>query len=719
MVSKKADKVFFFQNRWESIGLIGEGSYGKVYKARPTKNKGNDISAIKNIVIKKSKQDVDNLVAEGLSQDEIIEEVNEVLEKCISEIKLMQRLKGSSNIVVIEDYEIIKNKDGLGGEINIRMELLESLEKYYKGKKITNRDIIKLGIDISHALRDCETVKIIHRDIKPDNIIVNEFGQYKLGDFGIARNLEKTTTGLSQKGTFNYIAPEVYKGNRYNRSVDVYSLGIVLYKYFNYNRLPFFPEYPNRIRLDDREEALIRRCDGERIVKPVNASEKESKVILKMLEYDPKDRYTNINELIDDLESLLDEDLREIPFPEKEVSQNTLKTDNNKIKKNKVSFRKIKKMALFIIPIIFLVLSLTFGLLYYNNNYVEIPYVIGKNSSTAVRLLDKAKLKNKIKYITVENEDSIGKVIRQNLKNKKIKKWSVIKITVGLSTEKVLVPNVVGLSKDKAKNELENVKLGVSFVEEYSDTVSKDIVISQMTKDGTKVGKGTVIEVLISKGKKEEEKREEEKNSKDSSEEVSSHSSSEKNASKDTKDKNTKTAVSSPSPSPKAPATPAPTPVSTPAPVYAKSMYITYVSKCADNGATKSLRVGFTPSNASDADSLRSRVVWSSSNSSVANVDSNGNVTFKGSYYRQTSATVTASIPGTSFSDSKTFYVNRVGIVKDLDGNGRIDANDAATLVEMIKEGSTIVYKHDYTGDKVVDQNDVDHLLNLFKTEGC
>ena len=58
MVSKKADKVFFFQNRWESIGLIGEGSYGKVYKARPTKNKGNDISAIKNIVIKKSKQDV-------------------------------------------------------------------------------------------------------------------------------------------------------------------------------------------------------------------------------------------------------------------------------------------------------------------------------------------------------------------------------------------------------------------------------------------------------------------------------------------------------------------------------------------------------------------------------------------------------------------------------------------------------------------------------------
>ena len=649
MVSKKADKVFFFQNRWESIGLIGEGSYGKVYKARPTKNKGNDISAIKNIVIKKSKQDVDNLVAEGLSQDEIIEEVNEVLEKCISEIKLMQRLKGSSNIVVIEDYEIIKNKDGLGGEINIRMELLESLEKYYKGKKITNRDIIKLGIDGLITPLGLIGIKYLTQKLFEEN-----------GDFGIARNLEKTTTGLSQKGTFNYIAPEVYKGNRYNRSVDVYSLGIVLYKYFNYNRLPFFPEYPNRIRLDDREEALIRRCDGERIVKPVNASEKESKVILKMLEYDPKDRYTNINELIDDLESLLDEDLREIPFPEKEVSQNTLKTDNNKIKKNKVSFRKIKKMALFIIPIIFLVLSLTFGLLYYNNNYVEIPYVIGKNSSTAVRLLDKAKLKNKIKYITVENEDSIGKVIRQNLKNKKIKKWSVIKITVGLSTEKVLVPNVVGLSKDKAKNELENVKLGVSFVEEYSDTVSKDIVISQMTKDGTKVGKGTVIEVLISKGKKEEEKREEEKNSKDSSEEVSSHSYTEKNASKDTKDKNTKTAVSSPSPSPKAPATPAPTPVSTPAPVYAKSMYITYVSKCADNGATKSLRVGFTPSNASDADSLRSRVVWSSSNSSVANVDSNGNVTFKGSYYRQTSATVTASIPGTSFSDSKTFYVNRV-----------------------------------------------------------
>ena len=105
----------------------------------------------------------------------------------------------------------MKEKDGFGFEINIRMELLERLETYYIEKEITSHDILKCGLDISKALRDCNKMNIIHRDIKPDNIFVNKFGDYKLGDFGIARNLEKTTSGLSQKGPLIILLPKYIK----------------------------------------------------------------------------------------------------------------------------------------------------------------------------------------------------------------------------------------------------------------------------------------------------------------------------------------------------------------------------------------------------------------------------------------------------------------------------------------------------------------------------
>ena len=495
--SKK--KITFFHNTWEAESFIGEGSYGKVYKSVRIKSKKKEYSAIKNISIKKNKQEIDNLVREGATIEEIEDEVNEALDKCLSEIKLMQELKGSSNIVVIEDYEVLKDKDVLGGEINIRMELLKGLEDYFENHKVTNHDILKLGLDISHALKDCEKVKIIHRDIKPDNIFVNEFGNYKLGDFGIARNLEKTTTGLSQKGTFNYIAPEVYKGDRYNKSVDVYSLGIVLYKYFNYNRLPFYPPYPEKITLDSREDALIRRCNGEIIPKPVNATEEEAKIILKMLEYDPKKRYTDISKLISDLEEVLTKDEREIPFPEvKSKKQISLTTSNSSIRP-----RKMKKLLLIFTPIFLLLFGIFLGILYYNHHYVMVPNVVGKSSTSAVKKLEKLNLEEKIEYVNVKDEKSIGKVLKQSISKKKIKTGSKITLQVGVSSEKVEVPNFVGLSREDVLKKSEELGIEVSFTEEFSDTFPTGMIVSQMTGKGTKVGKGTVIDVLISKGKED------------------------------------------------------------------------------------------------------------------------------------------------------------------------------------------------------------------------
>ena len=92
-------------------------------------------------------------------------------------------------------------------------------DKFYGllcGKQLTEKEVIKLGMDLSKALEYCRKLKIIHRDIKPENIFVSRFGDFKLGDFGIARELERTMSGFSKKGTYSYMAPEMYKGEKYD-----------------------------------------------------------------------------------------------------------------------------------------------------------------------------------------------------------------------------------------------------------------------------------------------------------------------------------------------------------------------------------------------------------------------------------------------------------------------------------------------------------------------
>lgn len=127
---------------------------------------------------------------------------------------------------------------------------------------LSEDDVIRLGIDLCKALEYCQCQNIIHRDIKPENIFVSRFGEFKLGDFGIARELERTMSGLSKKGTYSYMAPEMYKGEAYDSRVDIYSLGIVLYKLRNHNRLPFISLEKQLITYRDKENALNKRMAG-------------------------------------------------------------------------------------------------------------------------------------------------------------------------------------------------------------------------------------------------------------------------------------------------------------------------------------------------------------------------------------------------------------------------------------------------------------------------
>ena len=289
---------------WELIEKIGEGSFGKVYKAKRTERGRSFYSAIKSISIPASKGELDSVRSEMNNEQSTREYFRNLVEDCIQEIYTMEHFCGNSHVVSFEDFKVVEYLDEIGWDISIRMEYLTSFMDYCTGKELTEKEVIKLGCDLAMALIYCRKLNIIHRDVKPENIFVSRFGDFKLGDFGIAREQAHTMSNMSKKGTYSYMAPEIYKGEKYDSSIDIYSLGIVLYKLMNQNRLPFLSLDKQLITYRDKETALARRMAGEKMPAPVNASAAFSHIILKACAYEPGKRYRKPEDMLRDLEKL-------------------------------------------------------------------------------------------------------------------------------------------------------------------------------------------------------------------------------------------------------------------------------------------------------------------------------------------------------------------------------------------------------------------------------
>lgn len=287
---------------WKLVEKIGEGAYGKVYKIKNETDGFVKYSALKVIEFPQSESEVRELLNTGMDYQSVRDYYEDIRKNLIGEIRVMESLKTGMNIVVIEDYKYVEHTESVGWSIYIRMELLESLNEYLRKKQeLSQKEVLKLGRDICQALECCEQNHIIHRDIKPDNIFRNEYGNYKLGDFGIAKQMEMTKSVYSQKGTGMYMAPEVYRGEHYNKTVDIYSLGIMLYRLLNHGRFPFMPNYPKPIRPGDSEEALRKRMNGERMSSPVRADAKAAGIIAKAIAYHSSERYQSASELKEEL----------------------------------------------------------------------------------------------------------------------------------------------------------------------------------------------------------------------------------------------------------------------------------------------------------------------------------------------------------------------------------------------------------------------------------
>lgn len=288
---------------WELMDLIGAGQYGKVYRIKRESYGHVFEAALKVVEIPSEFSEIENMQALGMDSLSIRDYFSDTALSLKKEIDIMQELKSSANIVTIEDSVIIEKEDQVGWNILIRMELLESLRKYTKTNTLETEDYVRLGIDMCSAITDCEKAGIIHRDIKPENIFVNRFGAFKLGDFGIARKLEKTKATMSKKGTELYMAPEVIKGDRYDSTVDIYSLGIMLYRFLNKGRMPFYPPYPEKITQLSVEEALIKKNRGVPFENPCDADEELCRIIKKACAYNPGDRYQSAADMKADLTS--------------------------------------------------------------------------------------------------------------------------------------------------------------------------------------------------------------------------------------------------------------------------------------------------------------------------------------------------------------------------------------------------------------------------------
>lgn len=290
--------------KWKIVRTIGEGSFGKVFEISRNEYGIEEHSALKVISIPQSDSEIQSLKNDGMTDNDTTEYFKGIVNDFVQEIQLMTQLKGNSNVVAYEDFAVVEKTDSVGFEILIRMELLTGLPSYLRENHFRVYDVIQLGIDMCRALEVCRELNIVHRDIKPDNIFVSSNGKFKLGDFGVARTIEKTMAGLSRKGTYSYMAPEIYNGNEYGFEADIYSLGIVLYKLLNNNRDPFLPPYPAPVKYSDKTEAMVKRIQGLEMPSPVNADEKLARIIFKTCAHNPSERYSHPKDLRLELESI-------------------------------------------------------------------------------------------------------------------------------------------------------------------------------------------------------------------------------------------------------------------------------------------------------------------------------------------------------------------------------------------------------------------------------
>lgn len=493
--------------RYELIEKIGEGGMAVVYKAK-------DRLLNRYVAIK--------ILRPEFTQDE------QFLESFKRESQAAAGLQ-HPNIVSIYDV-------GRTGNINfIVMELVDGrpLSDLIKEKgRLDYKTTIDIAKQMASALSIAHKHQIIHRDVKPHNIMITSDGVAKLTDFGIARAVSNATMVADTSkiiGSVHYFSPEQARGAYVDERSDIYSLGIVMFEMLT-GRVPFDGETPVEVALKHINEDVPSPAKLVPGIPPAL-----DKIVLKATDKYQTERYKSVDEMLEALKNV--EFVTQMvgdrvfaaesePKPRRDESllapvmgsrredrdqEMVIAPVNPRKPKAKSDDKKKKKRAI-IIGIVAVAILALFGILFVSgvigggSKEVTVPDVKGMSYSEAKEVLEAKGLKiEKADEPIASQKIEKGKIVSQTpSKNSKVKKGRTVRVIISAGNTELKVPDLKGLSYKEAKTLLSEMGLQISKGDEVdSDSVAEGLIASQYPSAKTKVDKGDIITVNISKGKKD------------------------------------------------------------------------------------------------------------------------------------------------------------------------------------------------------------------------
>lgn len=476
-------------NRYEVLEKIGIGGMATVYKAK-------DNILKRNVAVK--------VLRDEFTTDE------EFIKRFNTEAQAAASLT-HPNIVSIYD---------VGHEDNLYFIVMELIQGKTLKQIITEDGVlpwkwsINIAIQIASALEIAHKNNIVHRDIKPHNIIITEDGVAKVTDFGIAKAVSNSTITAfgTTIGSVHYFSPEHARGGYTDAKSDIYSLSVVMYEMMT-GRVPFDADTPVSIALKHMQEKPV-----EPIKLNPSIPYAVNKIIMKAMQKEVALRYSSATEMLKDLNAALKNPDGNTVMPDQNIENSytqripTIQGGekmNQKEKKVNAFFKKHKKAIMIAIIVLIVILIPVIG--FYGTQAilnvgrakdVKLPNLVGKTIEEAEQELNKSKLKIEKKE-EFNSEIEVGKIISQNppfIENYTVKENSTVEVVVSKGTEMTKVPKIIGMEYEEAEEEIKKYNLQAEKIDKVSKTVEKGIVIEQEPAENTEIKAGEKVKIYVSCG---------------------------------------------------------------------------------------------------------------------------------------------------------------------------------------------------------------------------